>query len=159
MDNKTPNTPLKDKELSKWLAVTFTYSNIKNKTPYGQFKETVIKLIQQLQESCDYEIIPEWRMTSGEIHYHGIIYILLPDIWLTKTLPFLKRNGFVKIKTIDDMPKWTQYYNKNRILAESITKLQMPIRQQVIVEKVCKKVIDIPDGDTIMIEKDVLKQT
>lgn len=151
MDNITP-PPVEYKE--KTQAITITHSYFKNKTPYGQFKEKAPALTKALAESSDFEIVPEYRC-DGTLHWHGIVTIKDHYIWVTKTVQFLKRQGFIKLKPIDDMEKWKLYYNKQKWVAEKITKLEMPVNREVVVVTTSKK-IDIPDSEDAIIEDEYL---
>jgi len=148
MDNKTPQTMPK-------MAITVTFSYLKNVTPYGQFKEVIPKLTKLLSESTEFELIPEWTPTDARVHVHGTVEVLDKYKWITTTLPAMKRMGFIKVKKIDNLEKWKTYFYKDKWLAEKITKLEMPMTKEVIVVKTKKK-IDIPDSEDAVKEEEYL---
>lgn len=131
MDNKTPKDMHILEEKRELLALTLTYSFFHNKSPRGQFVETIVPLTKELTTSCEFEIYVEWRLTNSSCHYHCIIDVRDKYRWHTSTLPFLKNNGFVCIKKIDNMDKWRKYCSKEIDLARKITKLTMPITTEI----------------------------
>lgn len=114
-------------------AITITIKRLHNKSPLGQFKETIVYITDILSDSCEFELYPEWRHSTGEIHYHGAIKIVDYIKWLKSTLPSLKRLGFNCIKKMDNPKKWYEYCNKELHIAKAlILDITMPIRKQVV---------------------------
>lgn len=71
-------------------------------------------------------IMPELNK-NGNLHYHGTIVIKDKIKWYKVILPKLKKDGFVLIKSIDDMQKWTEYINKTKEEMMIITERELPI--------------------------------
>lgn len=75
--------------------------------------------------SKNFKIYPELTH-QGNIHFHGKIYIEDPVKWFKKTLPTLKRNGFVKIKT-NLNEGWDEYCGKQWDIFKDVLDLENPI--------------------------------
>lgn len=113
------------------FAITITFSKLLARTPNGMFKETIPELSRVLWLSTDFLIWPEWRLATGDIHYHGVIYIHDKIKWHKSTLPSLKRFGFFKIKPIDNYDKWIKYCTKEEQIATDITNVKLPIETSI----------------------------
>lgn len=126
-------------------ALTITFKVLYRASPLGQFWETAPYLCKLLDRSTEYKIVPEWRITNGSIHYHGIVRITDNIKWLKQTLPRIKSQGFVCIKPCTDKPgiddTWERYYTKDIDIAKGILPayLSLPISS-------------IPSKDVIKIE-------
>ena len=112
-------------------AITITFKEIHSKTPKGQFKETYKTVCRILAQSTDFEIYPEYRLLSGEIHYHGTIDIKDNIKWLKATLRQLKGLGFCKLKKIDDLQGWLKYCEKEMSQSQELIGLKLPIKNEM----------------------------
>lgn len=112
-------------------AITVTFAKLIHKTPKGMFRETIQHLQKTLAKSCDYEIYPEFRIVTGDIHYHGTIAIKDKIKWYKQTLPSLKRMGYVKVKKIDDLQGWTKYLQKEYSITKGILDIELPIKEYI----------------------------
>lgn len=123
------------------LALTVTFRSLHSKSPEGQLKETLPALTLLLHRSCYFDIYPEYRITTGDIHYHCMIRIFDKIKWLKSTLPSLKGLGFILVKKIDDLEKWTSYCLKEVDIIRGIvgSKLEVPITRHVKLVKVKSK--------------------
>lgn len=119
-------------------AITLTFKKLHCKSPYGQFKETAPAITKLLHRSCKFELFPEWRHATGDIHYHGIIRIVDHIKWLKQTLPSLKGHGFILIKKIDNKSKWDEYCKKERDISKGILPDQITLPIDRVVEVVRK---------------------
>lgn len=119
------------KSSSDPYALTMTFKYLKCKTPQGQFRETIQYLTKILNRSCEFVLYPEWRHTTGHIHYHGTIIIKDMIKYFKSTLPALKGLGFILIKKIDDKDKWDKYCTKEKYIAEGILGIKLPISCQL----------------------------
>lgn len=108
-------------------AITITFGYLRCKTPQGQFKETIPYLTKILNRSCEFQIWPEWRVTTGHIHYHGTVVIKDKIKWFKETVPQLGSLGFKLIKKIDDKTKWETYCKKEEDIAKGILQIPIPI--------------------------------
>lgn len=113
------------------FAITVTFSKLLARTPNGMFKETIPELSRVLWLSTDFLIWPEWRLATGDIHYHGVVYIYDKIKWHKSTLPALKRFGFFKIKPIDNYDKWIKYCTKEEQIATDIIDVKLPIETNI----------------------------
>lgn len=111
-ERKNPDAPIR-------YAFTKTYKftdYMKSERPIDQFYHTIIPLMKLLHKYCsDWEICPELT-TEGIIHYHGTLTIL-PEKeygYFKFLLPRLRKNGFIKLKNIDNYKKWKQYCTKKQ---------------------------------------------
>lgn len=120
-------------------AITITFKTLHCKSPYGQFKETAPAITKLLNRSCTFELFPEWRHCTGDIHYHGVIQIKDYIKWLKQTLPSLKSHGFILIKKIDNRPKWNEYCEKERKISRGILPEQITLPINRVVEVVRKQ--------------------
>lgn len=118
-----------------YYAITVTFKRLFSKSALGMFKETAPVLTRILHQSTSYELYPEWRHTTGDIHYHGKVVIKDYIKWFKSTLPYLKRLGFCLIKKIDNMEKWDNYLKKEQYIAKAISPLPLPITKQVLIVK------------------------
>jgi len=125
-------------------AYTQTFKCLRNKRPRAQFKETIVFLTKTLARSCLYTIIPEWRYTTGEIHYHGILCIKDSIKWFKQTLPTLRYQGYICLKPIDNLEKWIDYIVKQAYIAEGILTMDMPISQEMVYEPYKTETLDNP---------------
>lgn len=116
-------------------AITITFKRLLSKSAFGMFKETAPVVTRILHPSTKYELYPEWRHTTGEIHYHGKIVITDYIKWFKSTLPMLKRLGYCCIKKVDNMEKWDKYLKKEMYIANAISPLPLPITKQVLIVK------------------------
>lgn len=114
-------------KMPEYYALTLTFKYLQNKTPKGQFKETIVYLTKLLNRSTKYKLWPEWRRTSGDIHYHGVVEIKDDIKWFKETLPRLKLQGYLLIKKIDNLDKWLFYCQKDAIIASGILEINVPI--------------------------------
>lgn len=135
-DEQTVNTNIQYNNNVKLLeeyAITVTYKYLHCKTPRGQFKESAPYLTRILKRSTSFNIIPEFRHTTGDIHYHGIICITDYIKWHKSTLPELKRLGFVCIKKIhkDLRDGWIKYYTKEIDIAKGILGDYFPLTSEI----------------------------
>lgn len=110
------------------LAVAFTWSPDPSKfsgiRPEYQFNDTLV-FIKSMASCCYYEIFPELNL-SGNIHYHGKIYVYDKVKWYKSVLPKLKYNGFVCIKgSINE--KWDDYIVKDKDMMTKILKVDLPL--------------------------------
>ena len=112
-------------------AITITFNSIHSKTPKGQFKETYKIVCMILEESCDYEIYPEYRVSNGSIHYHGTIDIKDKIKWYRRTLVRLKNLGFYKIKEIEDLQGWNKYCEKELNISKAILEVPLPLKNKM----------------------------
>ena len=112
-------------------AITLTFKYLKCNSPKGQFRETIQYLTKTLNRSCKYELYPEWRHTTGHIHYHGTIWIVDMIKYFKQTLPTLKSMGFILIKKIDNKDKWDTYCKKEKHIAEGILGIEIPINSVI----------------------------
>lgn len=144
VDNKTYNKLVSVKQI---YAFTVTYKAHRRLTAQGQFNDTIPYLTKLLNESTEFKLIPEWRMTTGDIHYHGILQIVDPIKWIKHTIRALKRLGFILIKPIDNLDKWTKYYTKEENIARAIVGdgITLPITKVIEVMKVKRKEEAPPD--------------
>lgn len=117
---------------SEPYAITITFGYLKCKTPGGQFKETISYLTKILDRSCDFKLWPEWRTTTGHIHYHGVVWIKDKIKWFKETLPKISSLGFKLLKKIDNEDKWQKYCVKEQNIAESILGISIPITKPII---------------------------
>lgn len=128
--NKEYNKVVQGKQV---YAITVTFKLLHRSTPLGQFWETAPYLCKLLERSTDFVIVPEWRITNGSIHYHGVVKIKDTIKWLKQTLPRIKSMGFILIKPCDDKEgiseKWKQYYTKDIDIARGVLPpyLSLPI--------------------------------
>lgn len=138
--DKKDNSPVSDEVAH---AITITFKRLHCKSPFGQFKETAPAITKLLHRSCRFELFPEWRHATGDIHYHGIIWIVDTIKWLKQTLPSLKGHGFVLIKKIDNYSKWEEYCIKERGVANGILpdQITLPINKVIEVVRKQKKTI------------------
>lgn len=138
VDNKEYN---KAAQLKQLYAFTITYKTHKRLTAQGQFNDTIPYLTKLLNESTEFSMMPEWRMTTGDLHYHGILTIKDPTKWIMRTIRALKRLGYILIKPIDNLEKWTQYYTKEESIARAVVGdgLSLPITKVIEVIKVKRK--------------------
>lgn len=142
MATPNPDAPTVDsnKEYNKTVeskteyAFTMTFKRLNCKTPRGQFYETAPYLTKVLERSTSFSIMPEWRHTTGDIHFHGILRIYDMIKWLKQTLPTLKSMGFLLLKPLKEKGKegWNDYYNKEIIIAEGILpSVPLPIESRI----------------------------
>jgi hypothetical protein len=145
-----------DKYKHDWCyAVTITFKRLVLKTPFGQFKETAPYLTKLLQECADFELYPEWRHTTGDIHYHGCIFIWDFVKWFKRVLPSLKNQGFLLLKKIDKPDKWLTYCKKEVHIAKQIIpeQITLPIDKQIMVSKIKnKRILVMPSIETVIKE-------
>lgn len=125
-------------------ALTITFKHLHTKSPKGMFKETAPYLTKLLNRSTIFSIVPEFRHTTGDIHYHGVIQITDYIKWHKDTLPSLKRLGYVCIKMIGgkscvlkrsyyDMFKgWEKYYTKEIDIARGLLGDYFPITKEIV---------------------------
>lgn len=114
------------------LAYTQTFQRIPFAGPRKQFVETAPFVTKILARSTGFVLVPEWRTTTGDIHYHGVIVVKDRVKWFKSTRGTLKTQGFMLLKKVDDMERWIQYIAKQAADAEQITGLTMPIDDVVI---------------------------
>lgn len=96
-------------------------------TPRGQYRRTAPRITKLLSRATEFVLVPEFRRLTGEIHYHGIIFITNSGRWLRLTRRYLKNEGFICLKYIDNMEKWIDYFTKEAQLAEELLNRPMPI--------------------------------
>ncbi len=72
---------------------------------------------------------------AGNIHFHGTIQIGDKVKWYKSLLPALKRKGFVKIKIIDNLDKWTNYIQKDWLANMLIFDINKPITRETVPSK------------------------
>jgi len=108
---------IKDAEI---LAITITFAVLRSRFPKQQFNETITFVTRLLKQSCDFIIVPEWRLSTGAIHYHGTVSIFDRIKWHKQTLPSLTNVGFCKFKPIDNYDKWSGYLAKEQCVAQGI---------------------------------------
>lgn len=127
-------------------AITVTFSIIKSNYPKQQFNETIGVLSNELHKSTQFIIMPEWRATNGSIHYHGTLTITDKIKWYKSTLPRIKRWGYVLIKKIDDIKKWTDYMYKEHCIAQGILgeDIHLPIYRYTDIRKLIKRKEALP---------------
>lgn len=137
-------------ESKKEYAFTMTFKRLNCKTPRGQFYETAPYLTKILERSTLFSLMPEWRHTTGDIHYHGILKIYDLVKWIKSTLPTLKSLGYLLLKPIKEGYKegWKEYYNKELIIAEGILpSVPFPIESRIhkVVNKFDLKTYSVMD--------------
>lgn len=120
-------------------AITITFGYLKCKTPQGQFMETIGYITKILNRSCEFRIWPEWRVTTGHIHYHGTVWIKDKIKWFKDTIPKLNSLGYKLIKKIDDESKWETYCKKEENIAKDILSIEIPINKPIIYKSKHKK--------------------
>lgn len=131
-----------------FYAYTQTFSGIPhNLSAKGQFKRYYRDVISALEKSTEFELFPEWRMTTGEIHFHGTLYIKDKIKWIKQTMPFLKRLGFIKIIKIKDLQGWLEYCQKESKIACEILGLNVPFKNGAL--KHVKPIVEIIDDEII----------
>lgn len=104
--------------------------------PIRQFQQTwpVLKHATSCWET--WALTPELN-SNGNIHFHGH-FSLNPDIasqskWFRRSLPCLKRKGFIKINKVKHCLEET-YMLKDTFLMQEILGIKLPLRS-VILEK------------------------
>lgn len=122
---------------SQEYAITITFKHLHCKSPKGMFKETSPYLTKLLSRSTNFSIIPEFRHTTGDIHYHGIISIVDYIKWHKSTLPSLKSLGYLCIKPLKNDLKdgWVKYYHKEIDIANSILGELFPLTRIIEFKK------------------------
>lgn len=65
-------------------------------------------------KGIDYRLMLEYS-PLGILHYHGYIRIFNKDKFYTHDLILLKEIGHFHIKKIDDLKKWEEYINKQKL--------------------------------------------
>lgn len=124
------NKKVKSQDL---YALTVTFKYLHCKSPKGQFKETAPYLTKLLSRSTEFWIIPEFRHTTGDIHYHGVIKIKDYIKWHKSTLPSLKSLGFICIKLIhkDKYDGWEEYCKEEIYIAKGLLGDYFPLRSKI----------------------------
>lgn len=126
-----------------FYAITITFAYLHNKSAVGQFWEVIPYCTKVLNSATEFQIVPEWRITNGSIHVHGVIQIKDKIKWFMSTLPAIKRMGYCLIKKIDNMSKWTEYYKKEMSIAQTLVPIiRQPIRTVIKKQKIKTKYED-----------------
>lgn len=152
MDRTTENNKDYNKAIESKTnyALTVTFKSLHCKSPRGQFYETIFEVTALMNRSTTFELMPEYRITNGSIHYHITFQIKDRVKWLKSTLPSLKRLGFVLVKPIDNLTKWNDYITKEQKIAEDILpefKGHFPIKTMLkrVKERGLKKYYSLDD--------------
>jgi len=95
------------------IAFTQTFSKIHTHKPLSQFNETAPHLCKTLgRMGVLYVIFPEFRLLTGDIHYHGVLKVI-DKVRYQKNRYELKRYGYTCFKFIDNIDKWISYITKD----------------------------------------------
>lgn len=148
-ENSDYNKAITDKNE---YALTVTFKHLHCKSAKGQFKETAPYLTKILKRSCLFDIVPEFRVHDGSIHYHGRIQIIDRIKWIKETLPSLKRLGFICIKILKDDIKngWIKYYHKEIDIANAVLGNYFPLMSEISFKK--SKPKPNPSIDDLVVE-------
>lgn len=94
------------------IAITWCPRPIKGLVdPRKQFK-VFLRVMKRLSGAHGV-MFPELTL-QGNIHFHGSIRIADKVLWYGHDLPELRYKGFVKIKYIDNVPRWEAYQSKDQ---------------------------------------------
>lgn len=96
-------------------AFTITFKRyLESETPKRQLQLTLPMVHRILSMTTTYALIPELT-ENNRIHYHGMFTIrdLCKGRHKKLTIPALGQLGYIKIKLIDDWPKWLKYISKD----------------------------------------------
>lgn len=97
------------------LAVTQTFSRVIAKKPLSQYNEVKKQIIKHYDKlGCIYLLFPEFRLTTLEIHFHGVLKII-DKVKYQQNLFYLGQMGFSKIKFMDKPEKWFEYCMKDYV--------------------------------------------
>lgn len=91
------------------------------------YRNHLVKIFSKFHRACSMFIICPELTLQGNIHYHGIFQVKDEIKWFKYILPTMKRQGFIKVKQIDDLPKWSKYIIKKLpIMAEMFSEYPVP---------------------------------
>lgn len=113
------------------IALTVTYRNHYAGNPMQQFKDSLKPLARNLARCAKrFQLAPELTI-NGDVHYHCLIEVDNEYRWFRYIHPWLKRQGFIKVKLCKNTHGWLKYMTKNgKAYTRKMFKLEHPTIDQ-----------------------------
>lgn len=144
------------------LAITWAPRPI-DLDPIGQLRRYVEELRALRNLCCSCQISPE-LFVNGSIHFHITARLIKKSYripFYKNVLPAMRRQGFVKIKKIDDLVPWVKYCSKDHDIMKEILNMDLPITRdsQIFKREKHKKCRSrIPDHKEVKFEGNIIQQ-
>lgn len=113
--NKARPTPRENWAIT-WAPNPDLYRSLQ---PIDQWRTCLTYLRIAKRFSDNFYFVPELT-ANGNIHVHGIFEIRDAVAYFRKFLPMLKKQGFIKIKKVDDYHVWMAYISKEQLFMQNL---------------------------------------
>lgn len=131
--------------------------------PIGQLQHYTENLRQLLNLCCSCQISPE-LFVNGSLHFHITARLIKKSYRIAfykHVLPAMRRQGFVKIKKIDDLVQWVKYCSKDDEIMKEILNMDLPLTRDSKIfkrerHKKCRS--RIPEHKEVKFEGNIIKQ-
>lgn len=141
---------IEKKRLADQIAITWACSRVFHTTDLKIGFSMAIKILKKvvtISEKCIF--FPEVGNSGSNLHFHGVIWLKDKVKWFKSVLPTLKRNGYVKITTMND--NWFDYISKDWAIMRPVLDLDEPITEEYL-----KRIITIKKLDKCVTSQNIV---